>query len=338
MVKSKWIKLICIFSLLNSLYFVLPTVRAADPDIQVKYQFDYNQVQPGQRVDFYLVVKDISVYNIHITNVSTHFDWQPDGEFYERSYDSDTINGYTLSTGYSILEIPFYENAPVNVSTGNHTYFFRIKYTLYTGDNYRNQTNIIGNTTFISEMLDHFKILTWDETKPITSGPIENAPPKSDNKPPFLVPGGQVPDPTEVILVKMNETKTFRISAADPNNKTADLRYTWYIDGLLKTVYGTSTFAWKPGINDEGNHIIKVRVSDGLASVDAIWNVTVKESKTPAEPIIIYQNQTIYDNNTKTIETQDWKLTGFIVTGAVIITAVAELIIIRILNRRRRIP
>jgi hypothetical protein len=95
------------------------------------------------------------------------------------------------------------------------------------------------------------------------------------NDPPYLVPGGMVPDPLEEINVNENDAITFRVTASDVDNKTTELRYTWFVDDVEKTRLGTSSFAWRPTFEDAGPHVIKVRVSDGLAYIDAEWNVTV---------------------------------------------------------------
>jgi len=95
------------------------------------------------------------------------------------------------------------------------------------------------------------------------------------NDAPYLVPGGMVPDPLEEINVDENLPVTFRVSAADVDNKTSELRYTWFIDDAEKTRLGTSSFAWRPTFEEAGPHIVKVRISDGMAYIDAEWNLTV---------------------------------------------------------------
>jgi len=95
------------------------------------------------------------------------------------------------------------------------------------------------------------------------------------NDAPYLVPGGMVPDPLEDINVNENEPVSFRVTASDVDNKTSELRYTWYVDDVVKTRVGTTQFAWRPTFEEAGPHVLMVRVSDGLAYIDAVWNVTV---------------------------------------------------------------
>jgi hypothetical protein len=95
------------------------------------------------------------------------------------------------------------------------------------------------------------------------------------NDAPYLVPGGMVPDPLEEINLNEDATVTFRVTANDVDNKTSELRYTWYIDDAEKTRLGTSSFSWRPTFGDAGAHVIKVRISDGMDYIDAEWNVTV---------------------------------------------------------------
>ena len=95
------------------------------------------------------------------------------------------------------------------------------------------------------------------------------------NDPPYIFPGGMVPDPEETIHVNEGDATTFRVSAADIDNKTSDLRYSWFIDDIEKTRAGTHSYAWRPDFDEAGPHVVKVRVSDGLDHIDAAWNVTV---------------------------------------------------------------
>jgi hypothetical protein len=96
------------------------------------------------------------------------------------------------------------------------------------------------------------------------------------NQPPYLLPGGQVPDPLEQTTINEGEQLTFRVSAGDVDNKSSDLRYTWSIDNVDKTLLGTSVYTWKTTYTDAGDHNIRCRISDGLGYVDAEWNVSVK--------------------------------------------------------------
>jgi hypothetical protein len=45
---------------------------------------------------------------------------------------------------------------------------------------------------------------------------------------------------------------------------------------MEKTRLGTAQFAWRPTFEEAGVHVIKVRVSDGMAYIDAEWNVSVE--------------------------------------------------------------
>ena len=95
------------------------------------------------------------------------------------------------------------------------------------------------------------------------------------NQPPYILPGGQVPDPLELIPMNEGDQQTFRVSAGDVDNKSSDLRYTWYIDEAEKTLFGTSVYTWKTTFDDAGDHNIRCRISDGIGYVDAEWNITV---------------------------------------------------------------
>jgi hypothetical protein len=87
-----------------------------------------------------------------------------------------------------------------------------------------------------------------------------------------------VPDPLEEIRMNEGEALTFRVSAADIDNKTSELKYTWFIDDVEKTKLGTAVFTWRPTFDDQGPHDVKVRISDGLSYIDADWNITVNDT------------------------------------------------------------
>jgi hypothetical protein len=74
------------------------------------------------------------------------------------------------------------------------------------------------------------------------------------------------------------EALTFRVSAADIDNKTSELKYIWFIDEVEKTKLGTAVFTWRPTFDDQGQHNVKVRISDGLSYIDADWNITVNDT------------------------------------------------------------
>jgi len=84
-----------------------------------------------------------------------------------------------------------------------------------------------------------------------------------------------VPDPLEEIFINENDAMTFRVTATDVDTKLSALYYTWSIDGVEKTKLGTATYSWRPSFDDAGQHVVKVRVSDGSGYFDAEWNVTV---------------------------------------------------------------
>ena len=85
-----------------------------------------------------------------------------------------------------------------------------------------------------------------------------------------------VPDPLEEINIDEDFTVTFLVTAADVDNKTSELRYAWYIDDVEEARPGNSSLTWRPGFDDAGPHVVKVRISDGLSYIDAGWNVTVQ--------------------------------------------------------------
>jgi len=101
---------------------------------------------------------------------------------------------------------------------------------------------------------------------------------KNINDPPYLLPGGMVPDPLEEIRMNEGERLTFRVSAADIDNKTSELKYTWFIDDVEKTKLGTSVFTFGPTFDEQGPHLVKVRISDGLAYIEGEWNITVNDT------------------------------------------------------------
>jgi len=114
------------------------------------------------------------------------------------------------------------------------------------------------------------------------------------NDPPYLQSGGMVPDPLEEIRMNEGEALTFRVSAADIDNKTSELKYTWFIDDTEKTKLGTAVFTWRPTFEDQGPHSVKVRISDGMAFIEADWNITVND--TNRAPVI---NEAWPQNNTE---------------------------------------
>ncbi|MEM2976814.1 MAG: tandem-95 repeat protein [Thermoplasmata archaeon] len=114
------------------------------------------------------------------------------------------------------------------------------------------------------------------------------------NDPPYLLPGGQIPDPYEQLMMNEGEMMTFRVSAADIDNKTSELRYIWFVDDVEKTKLGTSAYTYRASFDDAGLHVIKVRISDGIDFIDAEWNITVNETNQP--PVI---NEVWPQNNTE---------------------------------------
>jgi hypothetical protein len=98
------------------------------------------------------------------------------------------------------------------------------------------------------------------------------------NDAPYLLQGGMVPDPLEELAMNEGEQMTFRVSAADIDNKTSELKYTWMVDNVEKTKLGTPAFTWRAAFNDSGTHVVKVRISDGLAFTDAEWNLKVNNT------------------------------------------------------------
>jgi hypothetical protein len=102
--------------------------------------------------------------------------------------------------------------------------------------------------------------------------------------PPRPLPGGFVPDPRKVLFVNETDAFTFRVAAVDFDGLQSELRYTWFVDNVQKTLPGRSSFTWKPTFDDAGPHVVKVRVSYGLACFDSEWNVSVQDVNRP--PVI----------------------------------------------------
>jgi hypothetical protein len=90
-----------------------------------------------------------------------------------------------------------------------------------------------------------------------------------------------VPDPLGEIRINESEAQTFRVLAADVDNKTAELRYSWFIDDVEKTKVGTTEFTWRPTFDDQGPHHVMVLISDGLSHIIAVWNMTVNDTNRP---------------------------------------------------------
>ena len=68
--------------------------------------------------------------------------------------------------------------------------------------------------------------------------------------------------------------ETFRVDAAD--NDTADLAYTWFIDGALDHPKGTPAYLFLPDYTLGGVvHTIRVVVSDGKGNITVEWYVSV---------------------------------------------------------------
>jgi hypothetical protein len=101
------------------------------------------------------------------------------------------------------------------------------------------------------------------------------------NDPPYFLRGGLVPDPFEETELDEGGQIAFRVSAADIDNMTSELRYTWSLDGVERTSMGGPTYTWRPGYGDAGEHNLSVRISDGLADIEAEWTATVLETNRP---------------------------------------------------------
>ena len=106
------------------------------------------------------------------------------------------------------------------------------------------------------------------------------------NDPPYFPQGGLVPDPFEETELNEGGQIAFRVSAADVDNRTSELRYSWSLDGVERTSLGGPLYTWKTTYDDAGRHEIRVTVSDGLSCIDAGWNITVND--TNRAPVVLW--------------------------------------------------
>ena len=105
------------------------------------------------------------------------------------------------------------------------------------------------------------------------------------NDPPYFLPCSIRPDPLEIPLLAEGGEMAFHAAAADIDNKSPELKYTWSVDGVEKTALGGNSFTWRPGYEDAGEHIVSLAVSDGLAGIGAKWNITVLDTNRP--PVVV---------------------------------------------------
>jgi hypothetical protein len=84
------------------------------------------------------------------------------------------------------------------------------------------------------------------------------------------------------LAITMNEgaRETFRITAAD--NDTADLTYTWYLDGALDRPKGTPAYTFLPDYTMGGAvHTLRAMVSDGKTNISLEWRIDVTDVNRP---------------------------------------------------------
>lgn len=93
------------------------------------------------------------------------------------------------------------------------------------------------------------------------------------NDPPYVK--SATPDPLEEITVNEGGEKMFSVVCDDIDNKSSELRYSWYVDDEQKTKFGSSKWVYKPSFDEAGTHEVKVVVSDGVDSVEQVWTVIV---------------------------------------------------------------
>jgi len=112
----------------------------------------------------------------------------------------------------------------------------------------------------------------------------------------------QIPDPLEDIVINEGEALTFRVEVRDEDSRTTEQKYSWFIDDIEKAKLGNPNFTWRPTFDDSGQHMVKVRISDGLSFADAGWNITVNDANRP--PVILEcwpQNNTEFPYGTRII-------------------------------------
>jgi hypothetical protein len=97
--------------------------------------------------------------------------------------------------------------------------------------------------------------------------------------------GGMVPDPLDDICLNEGEALTFRVFDIYIDNRTSELKYTWYVDGMAVTSHGGPAYTLRTGYDDSGRHGIKVVVSDGLSRTEADWNITINDTNRP--PVVL---------------------------------------------------
>ena len=103
-------------------------------------------------------------------------------------------------------------------------------------------------------------------------------------RPPHPLAGSLVPDPRDVLFINETDAFTFRVAAVDFDGCQSELRFTWFVDNVQKTLPGVPSFVWEPTFDDAGPHVVKVRVSHGVDYFDERWNVSVQNVDRP--PVI----------------------------------------------------
>ena len=88
---------------------------------------------------------------------------------------------------------------------------------------------------------------------------------------------GELSPSEKALEVDEAGTLDFMVKASDLNKDP--LMYTWKLDGA--EISGKESFAYKTGYDDAGSHTVKISVSDGAASAENIWAVTVNNINRP---------------------------------------------------------
>jgi len=91
------------------------------------------------------------------------------------------------------------------------------------------------------------------------------------------------------VTVAIQETVKFNVTSSDPDGDR--LNITWFVDGEPRPP-GAGKDSFEIYFNESGDHIISVSVSDGAATVNVTWNLTVAPDYVPGLldtfPVVVY--------------------------------------------------
>ncbi len=136
-----------------------------------------------------------------------------------------------------------------------------------TTSSFTKQWSTAGTYTVVVEVSDGSWTITREWTVTVTA----------PNVPPAITASS----PADPLTLSASASQTFSVTANDANGDT--LTYTWTLDG---TPVGTNSASYAyTAPATAGTHVIKVVVSDGTATADKTWNVTVTTTSNHAPEV-----------------------------------------------------